>query len=92
MELRVDPPDGLVDEPPRIELLGATAGRQVDLQLSVTDAAGHRWRSRGQDTDHLFWDMEFASVDVAPTAFVAAVDQLDYRWRPTAETRPPPRA
>ena len=79
MELRVDPPDGLVDEPPRIELLGATAGRQVDLQLSVTDAAGHRWRSRGQDTDHLFWNMEFASEDVAPTAFVAAVDQLDYR-------------
>ena len=43
MELRVDPADGLVDELPQIEVSGA---------------AGHEWRSRGEDTGRLFWDMD----------------------------------
>lgn len=54
MELRVDPADGLVDELPQIEVSGAAGGRPIELELSVTDAAGHEWRSRGEDTGRLF--------------------------------------
>lgn len=79
MELRVDPSDGLVDELPQIEVSGATEGEPIGLELSVTDAAGHEWLSQGEDAGRLFWDMEFASEDVAPTTFLAPSTFLDYR-------------
>ena len=67
-----------MDELPQIEVSGAPEGRPIELELSVTDAAGHEWRSRGADAARLFWDMEFASEDVAPTTFVAPSTALDY--------------
>ncbi|MDQ3875192.1 MAG: hypothetical protein M3322_06525 [Actinomycetota bacterium] len=80
MELRVDPVDGLVDELPRIDVTDAPEGRPIEFELSVTDAAGHQWRSRdGEGAAALFWNMEFVSEEAAPTAFVAPADLLEYR-------------
>lgn len=79
MKLSVDPADGLVDELPRIELSGTSEGEPIELELSVTDAAGHEWHSRAADGGRLFWDMEFASEAAAPTTFVAPSTSLDYR-------------
>jgi hypothetical protein len=55
MELRVDPADGLVDELPQIGMSDAPEGEPIELELSVTDAAGHEWRSQGEDAGRLFW-------------------------------------
>jgi pimeloyl-ACP methyl ester carboxylesterase len=44
VRLRVEPLDGLVDEPPSIAVQGAPAGAPLRLELTTTDAARHRWR------------------------------------------------
>ena len=45
VELTVAPLDGLVDEAPAIRVLSADPGAALDLEVSTSDAAGHRWRS-----------------------------------------------
>jgi dienelactone hydrolase len=82
MELRVHAPDGLVDELPQVGVVGAPEGERREFEVTVTDADGHRWRSRGERfEERLFWDMDFASEGSAPTAFVAPPDQLRYELR-----------
>lgn len=44
MRVRVEPLDGLVDEPPSIAVQGAPPGGPLRLELVTMDAAGHRWR------------------------------------------------
>ena len=50
MQLRVEPRDGLVDDPPSITLDGVRPGERIELELATTDAAGHRWRFSGTYT------------------------------------------
>jgi hypothetical protein len=91
--LLVDPADGLVDDLSRIAVTGAPEGRPVEFKLSVTDAAGHRWRSRdGEAGARLFWNMSSQARRRLRRPSSLRPTWSSIAWRRAAATRAPPLA
>ncbi|MFP5348135.1 MAG: acyl-CoA thioester hydrolase/BAAT C-terminal domain-containing protein [Actinomycetes bacterium] len=90
MKLFVAPADGLVDTVPVLTVDGVEPGTAVEVTVTTTDAAAHRWRSSGdyvvapggsvqmEDPERPWWDMRFDDARSAPVAFTASDRALEY--------------
>ena len=67
MDLVIDPPESLVDTPPRLAIADTSAGASSTTELSRPD-----------DPDRPWWNMEFADADDVPVVFTAPDDSLDF--------------